>query len=105
MGFFNPKTTEAEWRATLPAWQRRREALREARKKGRHTDEEWQAKLAEIGHCVACGADDVPLSKDHIIPITAGGCDCIYNLQPMCDPCNSSKGARCFSVPALETVS
>ena len=33
-------------------------------------------------------------NKDHIIPISRGGHDALYNLQTLCSACNCSKGAR-----------
>lgn len=43
--------------------------------------------------CVTCGADD-DLTLDHIVPWSRGGSDAIDNLQVMCRPCNSAKGAN-----------
>lgn len=43
--------------------------------------------------CVTCGATD-RLSLDHIIAYSRGGEDTLENLQTMCTPCNSRKGAR-----------
>ena len=43
--------------------------------------------------CVTCKSGD-NLSLDHIIPWSLGGSDEFGNLQTMCRPCNSSKGAR-----------
>lgn len=43
--------------------------------------------------CVDCGAVE-GLSLDHIHPWSLGGSDDFDNLQTMCRPCNSSKGAR-----------
>ena len=34
------------------------------------------------------------LSVDHIVPVLSGGNDNIENLQTLCTPCNSSKGAK-----------
>lgn len=42
--------------------------------------------------CVACGRSDLPLTVDHIIPFSKGGDDIASNIQPLCQPCNSSKG-------------
>jgi len=71
----------------------RSQRLAEARAKGKHTKEEWEALKAVCGDaCVKCGAADLDLSKDHIIPICKGGSDGIENIQPMCHRCNSGKG-------------
>lgn len=46
------------------------------------------------GHrCVTCGTDQ-DLSIDHILPVSKGGTNDLANLQTMCRPCNSRKGAR-----------
>lgn len=73
----------ADWRAYR---------VRRARRKGTHTRSEWIDLRDIIGCCALCGADG-PLEKDHIIPLSKGGCDCIQNIQPLCKRCNSSKGA------------
>lgn len=71
---------------------KRSERLTEARKKGKHTKEEWEEMRLFFGECVKCGNND-DLVKDHIIPIYQGGSDGLDNLQPLCRKCNSSKGA------------
>lgn len=43
--------------------------------------------------CLHCGAAD-RLSLDHIHPFSRGGADTLDNLQTLCRPCNSRKGAR-----------
>lgn len=43
--------------------------------------------------CLHCGTG-AELSLDHIIPWSHGGPDTDENLQTLCRPCNSSKGAR-----------
>lgn len=43
--------------------------------------------------CVTCGSGE-RLSLDHIHPWSLGGSDQPENLQTMCIPCNSRKGAR-----------
>ena len=43
--------------------------------------------------CVTCGTHK-DLTVDHITPLAVGGTDDFSNLQTMCRPCNSRKGAR-----------
>lgn len=43
--------------------------------------------------CLHCGTHE-NLSLDHIYPYSLGGDDGIENLQTLCRPCNSRKGAR-----------
>ena len=43
--------------------------------------------------CAICG-DNGRLTIDHIIPLKAGGQHVARNIQFLCHPCNSSKGAR-----------
>lgn len=43
--------------------------------------------------CVQCGSVE-DLTLDHIYPWSLGGSDNEDNLQTLCKPCNSSKGAR-----------
>lgn len=71
----------------------RSQRLAEARKKGKHTKEEWETMKAVCGNaCVKCGSTELDLSKDHIVPICKGGSDGIENIQPMCHRCNAGKG-------------
>ena len=44
--------------------------------------------------CAYCGAENIPLELDHIIPRSRGGSDNPENLTLACKPCNSSKGAK-----------
>lgn len=46
--------------------------------------------------CLGClkSPPEVRLSIDHILPISRGGTNDISNLQILCVPCNSAKGAR-----------
>ena len=46
------------------------------------------------GHrCRSCGAAE-GLTIDHIVPRSRGGLNGMENLQTLCRPCNSRKGAR-----------
>ena len=69
--------------------------LAAARAKGTHTEAQWISFVSAFGcRCVICGESmqSNEIQKDHIIPIYQGGSDGIENLQPLCGPCNASKG-------------
>lgn len=44
--------------------------------------------------CAYCGATDVPLEIDHIIPKSRGGTDRVSNLTLACRKCNLKKGKK-----------
>jgi len=44
-------------------------------------------------HWGPCGSTD-RLSLDHVIPAARGGPGVLSNTRVLCQPCNSSKGAR-----------
>lgn len=77
---------------------RRRHAVQAAKRRGTHTEEEWDSLLMICGHaCVECGdrgTERMPLQKDHIVAVSAFGCECISNIQPLCMQCNAAKGAH-----------
>lgn len=67
---------------------------------GNHTEAQWQALAASYDFCCArCGKrpsgiyPDV-LCRDHVVPLILGGTHDISNIQPLCLPCNASKGRR-----------
>lgn len=67
-------------------------------RKNRKQISRYKLIFNELGHrykfqCVKCKTDK-NLTIDHIIPVSKGGGDEISNLQLMCKPCNSRKGAR-----------
>lgn len=70
------------------------------------TNEQWQALVEKYqGRCLACGRDDLPLTRDHIVPLTKGGALTLSNVQPLCRPCNSSKKANIIDYrPTADTL-
>lgn len=48
--------------------------------------------------------DDDKMEVDHIIPWSHGGSDDMYNLQPLCKPCNRSKSNNPNIVDGVRTV-
>jgi 5-methylcytosine-specific restriction endonuclease McrA len=78
------------WDAKL----RRRRAMK-LNADGFHTEVEWLALVEKHRHkCLSCKRDDVELTRDHVIPLSAGGTDYIENIQPLCRSCNSKKHVR-----------
>lgn len=55
---------------------------------------DWQALCAWLGGVCLCCHGAEPITVDHVIPLSRGGTNTIGNLQPLCDRCNKSKGAR-----------
>jgi hypothetical protein len=53
----------------------------------------WQLRRLYGNRCCRCGSAS-RISKDHVIPVSRGGSDGVTNLQPLCKPCNSTKGTR-----------
>lgn len=63
-----------------------------ARESGDLTRAQWLARLEEFGHaCAYCLRTDLPLTQDHMQPISRGGRHTIDNIVPACQPCNSTK--------------
>lgn len=62
--------------------------------KGCHSINEWRDMLNScLWKCCMCWANNV-ISKDHIIPISKWWTNNIYNIQPLCGRCNSSKHTK-----------
>lgn len=55
----------------------------------------WAEILEWYGwRCAYCGASDVPLELDHVIPVSRGGETTRENIVPACGTCNKRKGNR-----------
>jgi 5-methylcytosine-specific restriction endonuclease McrA len=67
---------------------------RKTRAGGAYTSAQWIA-LCNKHHnrCVCCGKKR-KLTADHVLPVSKGGSSNISNIQPLCGPCNSSKGTK-----------
>lgn len=86
------------------ATQRKRRA-RKASATGSFTVNEWVDLRESYGNrCLCCGqregdisiknGSSIKITPDHVIPLARGGSNSIDNIQPLCVPCNASKGAR-----------
>ena len=72
---------------------------RAARKRKRRMDrvehdlsvEQWNALKAAWGGCAYCGAEDEPLQRDCVLPLSRGGRYTLENIVPACRSCNASK--------------
>lgn len=60
----------------------------------------WLAKIEEENFCKICmkSGEEVNLTIDHIIPISAGGTNELDNIQALCRPCNSRKGNKILTI-------
>ena len=66
----------------------------------------WEYLLEKWGRkCAYCGAENIPLEKEHIIPRSRGGSNRASNLCPSCKECNRKKGnqtAEEFGYPRIQ---
>ena len=61
--------------------------------------EKWQRQ------CAYCGAQEVPLEVEHIVPRSRGGSNRVSNLTLACHPCNVRKGKQTaaeFGYPTIQ---
>jgi len=61
--------------------------------------EKWQRQ------CAYCGAEEVPLEVEHIVPRSRGGSNRVSNLTLACQPCNERKGKQTaaeFGYPTIQ---
>lgn len=71
--------------------QNMRRRVRKINAVGDYTREEYESLGKQ---CLCCGRSDTPMTVDHVIPLSKGGTNFIHNIQPLCEHCNKSKGAR-----------
>lgn len=51
----------------------------------------------QLGCCAGCArsfSDELPVTIDHVVPLSRGGSNLPDNIQLMCMSCNDSKGSR-----------
>jgi len=91
------KENLAKWKRENPEkvsalLQKRRTAKTSAG--GAYTSTQWIALCDKYGNkCLRCKICR-KLTADHVVPVSKGGSSDISNIQPLCGPCNSSKGAK-----------
>jgi 5-methylcytosine-specific restriction endonuclease McrA len=96
----NPEKEKARakaWLAANPDIARARTHRRRALLKttpGSFTPQEWADRLAEYGGVCPCCKQEAELTVDHIVPVSKGGTNWIWNLQPLCLGCNVAKSNR-----------
>lgn len=82
-------------RSKKPGYMRvftKRRKLRLKGAEGSHTFEEWEKLKATYKFmCLCCKRTDLELTEDHIVPISKGGTNYIWNIQPLCKSCNCRK--------------
>lgn len=55
------------------------------------TSEQWASLRAAWGGCAYCGAGDIAMQRDCVMPISRGGRYTVENVVPACGSCNASK--------------
>jgi 5-methylcytosine-specific restriction endonuclease McrA len=95
----NPEVGKAQYRRWSKANPDRIAAILNRRRTrklgaaGSHTNAEWLAIVKKHGdRCADCG-EKKRLQRDHVVPLSRGGSDFAFNIQPLCRSCNSRKRA------------
>jgi len=55
------------------------------------TTEQWASLQEAWAGCAYCGAGEVALQRDCVMPISRGGRYTVENVVPACGSCNASK--------------
>jgi 5-methylcytosine-specific restriction endonuclease McrA len=98
---------DRQYRKDHPEKERAKKHARRAREAagGHFTDKEWLALCAFYGQrCLCCGAANVQLTPDHVIPLLHHGANTIGNIQPLCLTCNLRKGTKIIDYRQEEHV-
>lgn len=87
-----------KWKRNHPEkisqYNRNRRASRKG-SEGNISADEWNNVVSRYGNkCLCCGATNIKLTLDHVIPLSTGGTHTIDNVQPLCTSCNSRKRDR-----------
>ncbi len=61
-----------------------------------------QKEIGVLEQCLSCNKIFLKITKDHIYPLSKGGIDHPFNIQPMCKPCNKAKGSNTERKPHIE---
>lgn len=92
------RENDRRWQAENPRTRAAKNHRYRAKKRGgggSYTASEFTAMCNRYGNrCLRCGRRDLPLTVDHVVPLDLGGTNDISNLQPLCQPCNSSKNNK-----------
>ena len=98
---YNKKNPEqmTHWRRENPEKSKALSAKLDAIRRGAEGEfsgDEWLELVSyycPTGKCLCC-RKKVKLTQDHVIAVTRGGSNYIYNIQPICGTCNSSKNNK-----------
>lgn len=88
------RSLQKRWRTEHPGhWRTRAESFKKVQSD--FTYEQWLEVLEEYNlHCAYCLQGHVPLTMDHVVPISKGGPHTRDNIVPACRSCNSRKKDR-----------
>jgi 5-methylcytosine-specific restriction endonuclease McrA len=99
----NPEAREkrnkvlAKWQKENPGACKALENKRRTRKTkagGFFTAAEWFTLCFAVGFKCLCCNQQKSLEADHVIPVSKGGPSWLWNIQPLCKPCNVRKGVK-----------